>query len=60
MPRALRDFETAAAGTMQIEAAPMGLAKNVDLRSLEWIPTAPGMTAVRNNLHEIIGRWAGA
>jgi uncharacterized SAM-binding protein YcdF (DUF218 family) len=60
MPRALRDFEAAAAGTMQIEAAPMGLAKNVDLRSLEWVPTSSGMTDVRNILRELIGRWAGA
>jgi len=60
MPRALRDFEAAAAGTMQIEAAPMGLAKNVDLRSLQWVPTSSGMTDVRNILRELIGRWAGA
>lgn len=60
MPRALRNFETAAEGTMQIEAAPMGLAKHVDRTALDWLPTSSGVTDVRNILREIVGRWAGA
>ena len=60
MPRALRNFEAAAEGTVQIEAAPMGLAKHVDRSALDWLPTSSGMTDVRNVLRELVGRWAGA
>jgi uncharacterized SAM-binding protein YcdF (DUF218 family) len=60
MPRALAAFETAAAGTMTIEAAPMGLARHDDVPSLSWIPSGQGFTDVRNITRELLGRFAGA
>jgi uncharacterized SAM-binding protein YcdF (DUF218 family) len=59
MPRALRAFGAAAAG-VQIEAAPMGLAKGVEDRSLLWVPTSSGFSEMRNVLHELLGLAAGA
>lgn len=60
MPRALAAFEGAAAGAVQIEAAPMGLAQRTDLPALEWIPTADGTLRVRAILRELLGRLVGA
>ncbi len=60
MPRAVRAFETAAGGSMQIEAAPMGLAQGTELATLSWIPSSTGMTEVRQVLRELIGRLVGA
>jgi uncharacterized SAM-binding protein YcdF (DUF218 family) len=62
MPRALRAFEEAA-GTgseIQIEAAPMGLARGVEAASLTWIPSTHGITEVRHIVRELLGRIAGA
>ncbi len=60
MPRAVKNFEAAAAGEMRIEAAPMGLAKHIELPALEWLPTPSGTTEVRTVLRELVGRWVGA
>lgn len=60
MPRALRAFEQAASGEMRIEAAPMGLARNVDRAALAWIPSSTGNGDVRSALREVLGRWLGA
>ena len=62
MPRALRAFEDAAGkgSEIQIDAAPMGLARGVEAPSLTWVPTTRGITEVRNILHELLGRIAGA
>lgn len=60
MPRAVQAFETAAGGSMQIEAAPMGLAQGTELAVLNWIPTPHGMTEVRQILRELLGRLVGA
>lgn len=60
MPRALAAFEAAAAGEMRIEPAPMGLAQQVQLPVLRWIPTAEGFSDVRSILREIAGKLAGA
>jgi uncharacterized SAM-binding protein YcdF (DUF218 family) len=60
MPRALAAFETAAAGEMRIEAAPMGLAHQVDRPALAWVPSSDGMADVRAILRELLGRFAGA
>ncbi len=60
MPRALRAFRAAAAGAVQIEAAPMGLAHNVELPVLTWVPTAAGTTDVRHVLRELLARFVGA
>jgi len=60
MPRAVRAFETAAGDSMQIEAAPMGLAHDTELAALNWIPSPGGMTEVRQILREVLGRLMGA
>lgn len=60
MPRALKDFEFAAAGDVRIEAAPMGLARNTETPALTWVPTSRGTTDVREILRELLGRLAGA
>lgn len=61
MPRALKAFETAAAGSeIRIEVAPMGLARNTEMPVLQWIPSSKGTTDVRNILRELLGRLAGA
>lgn len=61
MPRALNAFKVAAAGSdMRIEAAPMGLARNLEAPALRWLPSSNGMTDVRSILRELLGRLAGA
>ena len=60
MPRALRAFEAAAGSAMRIEAAPMGLAQDLELPVLNWIPSSRGTTEVRQILRELAGRLAGA
>ena len=60
MPRALAAFEAAAAGSISIEPAPMGLAQHVDQPVLEWMPTGGGANKVREVLHEIVGKAVGA
>ncbi|MEO8057983.1 MAG: YdcF family protein [Burkholderiales bacterium] len=60
MPRAMRAFEEAAGSDIQIDAAPMGLARGVESPSLTWVPTTTGITNVRNIVHELFGRLAGA
>ena len=60
MPRALDNFNEASNGDIRIEAAPMGLARTAELPTLMWIPSSTGFSDVRNVLHEIVGRLAGA
>lgn len=62
MPRAMRAFEEAAGkgSDIQIEAAPMGLARAVQARSLTWLPSTHGITEVRHIVRELYGRIAGA
>ncbi|MES3013588.1 MAG: YdcF family protein [Pseudomonadota bacterium] len=61
MPRAQNAFEVAAAGNeMRIEAAPMGLARNLEAPVLRWLPSSGGMTDVRSIVRELLGRLAGA
>lgn len=61
MPRALKAFETAAAGSdIRVEAAPMGLARNTETPALQWLPTSKGFSDVRSILRELLGRLAGA
>ena len=40
MPRALRAFSEAAGPGIQVEAAPMGLARNLETPALEWLPSS--------------------
>ena len=61
MPRALKAFETAAAGSdTRIEVAPMGLARNTETPALQWLPSSKGFTDTRSILRELLGRLAGA
>ena len=60
MRRAMRAFTDAAGPGIQIEAAPMGLAKTVDSPALDWIPSSHGFRQMRELLHEVTGQLAGA
>jgi uncharacterized SAM-binding protein YcdF (DUF218 family) len=60
MARALRAFNDAAAGSIQIDAAPMGLARGLDLPVLDWLPSTRGFRDTRQILRELGGRFAGA
>lgn len=61
MPRALRDFQEAAAPAgIGIEAAPMGLARRMQRVALEWLPSAEGFARVRYVVREAVGRAMGA
>ena len=59
MPRALRLFESAAAGQIVFLPAPMGLAPLTLGPVLDWLPSAEGFTRVRHVLRELLGRLAG-
>jgi uncharacterized SAM-binding protein YcdF (DUF218 family) len=59
MPRAVRLFEGAAAGQIEIIAAPMGLALLAQGPVLDWLPSAEGFTRVRQVTREWLGRLAG-
>ena len=59
MPRARRAFEQAAAGTMRIESAPVGLVPRSPSSALQWLPSGEGAMEVRNVLHELLGLALG-
>ncbi len=60
MPRALRDFNDAAGASVEIEPAPMGLAKKSETPTLDWMPSGRGALQMRQVLREIVGKFAGA
>ncbi|MEO5845167.1 MAG: YdcF family protein [Caldimonas sp.] len=60
MARALRAFGEAAGPGVQVEAAPMGLARNLESPALEWMPSALGFRDMRQLLRELVGSAAGA
>lgn len=63
MRRAQRAFEDAALQqgmSVQIVAAPMGLAQIEVRPALRWLPTQEGFTQVRLVLREALGYWLGA
>jgi uncharacterized SAM-binding protein YcdF (DUF218 family) len=60
MPRALRAFRGAAGPDVQVEPAPMGLAKNLEAPPLEWLPSSNGFRDVRQLLRELVALSAGA
>jgi len=60
MARALRAFSEAASGAIQIEPAPMGLARGIDLPTLDWLPSTRGFRDTRQVLRELAGSFAGA
>lgn len=59
MPRALRAFREAAGG-IEIEAAPIGLARRLESPLLEWLPSGRGFQQTRQVLREVFGKLAGA
>ena len=60
MPRALRDFRDAAGPGVQVEPAPMGLARGLETPTLEWLPSSRGFSLMRQVLRELAGTLAGA
>jgi uncharacterized SAM-binding protein YcdF (DUF218 family) len=60
MARALRAFREAAGSGVQVEAAPMGLAKNLATPTLDWLPSSAGFRDMRQLLRELAGGAAGA
>jgi len=60
MARAVRAFSEAASGAIQIEPAPMGLARGNELATLDWLPSARGFRDTRQVLRELAGSFAGA
>jgi uncharacterized SAM-binding protein YcdF (DUF218 family) len=60
MPRALKAFEQVAAGTVKVQAAPMGLAQRTDRPVFDWLPSTAGFNSVRQALHELLGLLVGA
>lgn len=60
MARALRAFNEAAGAAIQIEAAPMGLARKTEQPTLDWMPSASGFRNMRQVLRELVGGIAGA
>ena len=59
MPRSRRAFEQAAAGTLRIEPASVGLVVRPPTSALMWIPSAGGAVQVRNALREMLGSALG-
>ena len=60
MPRAVRNFESAAAGSVQVEAAPIGMARQQEMTFLSWIPSGEGLTLARQVIRERLGLLFGA
>lgn len=63
MPRAIAAFERArlrAGSAMAIQAAPMGLHVQRELRPGDWLPSRGGYALTLLALHEMLGRWMGA
>lgn len=60
MARALRAFVEAAGPDIQIEPAPMGLARRLETPALSWMPSSEGFREVREILREVVGKLAGA
>ena len=60
MARAVRAFVDAAGPDVQVEAAPMGLARRIDSPTLSWMPSSQGFREMREILREVVGKFAGA
>ena len=60
MARALRAFAEAAGPGVQIEPAPMGLARRLEHAGARWMPSARGFRDMREILREVVGKLAGA
>lgn len=60
MPRAKREFEAAAAGRIEIVAAPMALAPLSGGGVLAWLPSPEGFARVHEMLREALARLAAS
>jgi uncharacterized SAM-binding protein YcdF (DUF218 family) len=58
--RAVRAFEDAAQGTIRIDPAPLGTLNLSNQGVMAWMPSNDGFAAVRNVLHEALGKSLGA
>ena len=58
MARALAEFQAAAAGKIEIVAAPIAMARLAHGRVIDWLPTPDGFANVHNLLREALGRLA--
>ncbi len=61
MPRSLRAFEEAAAGSgLVVEAAPVDVLVTPLQATRSWLPSTRGAATTREILHELLGRLSGA
>lgn len=61
MPRSLRAFEQAAAGSgIVFEPAPVDVLTTSLGNPRSWLPSTAGLVTTREVLHELFGRWLGA
>ena len=60
MARAQRAFVEAAGPEVQVEPAPMGLARRLETPALAWMPSSNGFRDMREILREFFGSLAGA
>lgn len=63
MPRSVRAFEQAVAqqgGGISVVAAPIGLARQVSLPLLRWLPSTEGYGTTRSVCREVLGLLSGA
>lgn len=60
MTRAKKTFEQASSGELQIEAAPMGLAQQIQKPALDWVPTMEGYRRNQQKLRESLALLVGA
>lgn len=60
MPRAMRAFQQASGGELQIIPAPMGFVTRDQSTLMEWMPSSYGVRGVNDILHELLGLAAGA
>ena len=58
MQRAMSYFESAAAGRLEVVAAPVGMARLAHGRAIDWLTTPEGCAAVNVLLREALGRLA--
>lgn len=55
MPRAVREFEGAAAGRLRVVAAPLGRFTRSDRPLMDWLPSARGYRQTQVLLRELLG-----
>lgn len=59
MPRAIRAFQEAAGGQVEIVPAPLGLREDLPYTFVDWLPSADSFKKIRYVLYEWLGLVAG-